>query len=169
MNEVYDMPRLKILLLILALLLAACSRAASPTAAPPLSSPPVTQGGDTPPYPIETPTPEPTPEGAVPFVLEAAHAGDVVVRGTGLAGVPIGLLDVTMAGTVMAQTVIRNDGTFEFQVPPLEAGHRLGILLGNLEGTGWVVEDFRHEAYFGPGVQNVPLIGFFFDTTMVQP
>jgi len=91
------------------------------------------------------------------------------VTGSGPTGVPIVLLDITFGGRLLASGVIDRNGRFELEVgEPLEARHRIGIALGDLTGTGWQPEDFSDEKFYGDEALNVPLVGFFFDTCMIQ-
>ena len=89
------------------------------------------------------------------------------MTGRGPAGVPIGLLNITFMGTMLGQTTIGEDGTFAFTVEPLEAGHRIGIVLGILDGTQWTPEYFQNSAFYGDEARSVPLVGFFYDTALV--
>ena len=120
-------------------------------------------------YPVNAPPANTAPPGAVPFRLnKPVHEGDTQVTGTGTAGVPLLLQDVTFMGKDMGQMVISDKGTFVFQVPALEKNHRLGIALGNLEGTPWKAEDFTALAYQGDESMQVPWVRFYFDTVLVQ-
>ena len=91
------------------------------------------------------------------------------VTGSGPTGVPIQVVDVTMAGVLLGTGVIDRDGTFTVSLfTPLEARHRIGIALGSLAGTKWRDEDFYDDGFHGDEALNVPQIGFFFDTYMVR-
>ena len=105
---------------------------------------------------------------SVPFKLERPiPAGATEVRGTGPAGVPVFVADVTFMGESLGTGTIGPDGKFVVAVKPLEANHRLGLALGNLEGTAWKPEDFYQEAFYGPDAMQVPQVGFFQDTVLV--
>jgi len=121
-------------------------------------------------YPVNTPEAIPSAKGKItPFHLDKLlFEGTTQVTGTGPAGVPISLQDVTFMGTVLAQTVIGSDDTFMFQVTALEKNHRIGIALGDLTGTRWKPEDFNNAAYQGEEPMLVPQVGFFYDTALVQ-
>jgi len=122
-------------------------------------------------YPLPTlaPTAQPYPE-AVPFQLDKPiTAGTTQVTGTGPAGIPIWILDYTFGGAVLGQGVIADDGAFSIQVSELEANHRIGIVLGDLEGTEWQPENFYFRQFYGDDPKQVPMVDFFFDTAMVQP
>jgi hypothetical protein len=104
---------------------------------------------------------------AVPFQLDRPiAAGTTIIRGTGPAGVPIWIADVTFMGEVLGQGTIGPDGKFAIQVQPLEAKHRIGLALAELNGTKWKPEDFYHSEFYGPEATQLPQVGFFFDTVM---
>ena len=110
-----------------------------------------------------------TDSGVAAFqITKPVLSGTVLVKGTGTPGVPLFLLNVTMVGEVLGETVIRDDGTFEFATSPLESGVRIGIVLGNLEGTAWLPEDFYDSGYYGDDARVVPMIGFLYDTALVS-
>jgi hypothetical protein len=54
-------------------------------------------------------------------------------------------------------------------VAPLESSVRIGVAIGDLTGTSYTAEEFDAEAYKGPEALMVPMVGYFLDTTMVQP
>lgn len=121
------------------------------------------------PMPTQAPTAQPFPN-AVPFQLnKPITAGTTEVTGRGPAGIPIWILDYTFGGTVLGQGVTGEDNTFSIQVPTLEANHRIGIVLGDLEGTEWQPENFYFEQFYGDDPKQAPMVDFFFDTAMVQP
>lgn len=114
------------------------------------------------------PEPEVDPN-ITPFNLnKPLVAGLTEVSGTGPAGVPIMVVDVTVMGAILGQGTIGEDGTFTIVVPVLEKDHRIGIALDNLDGTPWTTADFT-EAYAGEEAQLSPMIGAFYDTALVQP
>jgi hypothetical protein len=154
---------LAIALATLATLISGCTLA-SPTAGPAIPDPPAVVGDPMPP----TATPPPGPA-VTPFTLtRPIRPGDTVVRGTGPAGVPIMLVDVTFMGQPLAQTVIGADGTFDVTVQPLGGNHRLGLMLGELAGTPWTDSSFRDSGYKGQEAMQVPQVGFLYDTVLVQ-
>jgi hypothetical protein len=96
--------------------------------------------------------------------------GATEVRGTGPAGVPIFIADITFMGAPLGTGTIGSDGKFVVTVSPLPDGHRVGVALGVLDGTRWKPEDFYVQDYYGPGAMQFPQVGFFHDTVMVgQP
>jgi len=108
-------------------------------------------------------------ENAIPFLLDKPIlAGAKEISGSGVPGVPIAILDITLMGPVLGQTTIKEDGSFVVEVSPLEAGHRVGLFLANLEGTSWKPEDFQDKGYFGEEARMVPMVGFFYDTALVK-
>ena len=106
----------------------------------------------------------------VPFVLTTPlKKGATEVKGTGPKGVPIILADYTFQGEVMGSTVVQEDGTFLFEVQPLQENHRLGIKLAELDNTKWNAMTFTDPRFFGPGFMPMPQDGFYLDTAMVEP
>lgn len=116
------------------------------------------------------PSPEEIPSGIIPFTFDKPLSdGDTKVSGTGPAGVPIEVVDVTLMRLVLAKGTIEDNNTFSFELKePLEKGHRIGIVLAELAGTEWTEEQFADQFYNGDQAMNVPTVGFFFDTAMVQ-
>lgn len=95
-------------------------------------------------------------------------AGATRVTGQGPAGVPVMLLNITVGGKVLARGEIDSDGNFELELnEPLEANYRIGLTLDDLSGTSWEPTDFTEE-FYGEEAMNVPQVGFFFDTSLVQ-
>lgn len=96
---------------------------------------------------------------------EPVKAGDTSVLGTGPAGVPIVLVDVSLVGEPLAYTTIGEDGRFSFTLEnPLPSGHSIGIQLGDLTGTDFLQSQFQYnETYF-----ERPLIGTLFDMVSVR-
>lgn len=122
------------------------------------------------PAPGETgPTQQAGKEGVIPFqIAKPVLPGAEQVSGTGLPGVPIQLINVTTVGDILGETTIQEDGTFIFQIQPVEAGTRIGVAVGDLDGTSWAVEDFYDPGYNGDEAMNVPMVGFLWDTTLVK-
>ena len=113
-------------------------------------------------------SPPPTPTNTVQFKLDRPILpGATEVRGTGPAGVPIFIADVTFMGDPLGTGTIGADGKFVVTVSPLADGHRIGLALGILDGTRWKPEDFYLPAYYGPDSMQAPQVGFFYDTVMV--
>ncbi len=142
--------------LFLLLLFAACA-SPRPTSSPLLS----------PDSPIETPVESPA---VVPFCLDKPLSeGDTKIRGTGPAGVPVVLVDVTRMGALLGSGEINDAGTFSIVVPQLEASHRIGLSVGNLSEMEWDREMFYPEGYRCDNPMQVPQVGFFYDSALVEP
>jgi len=105
----------------------------------------------------------------VPFRLnKPISAAATQVNGTGPAGVPILLVDITLNGEILANTTIGDDGQFIFTVDkPLINGNLIGVALSDLNRTKWVPANFSNEGFFGDAPKQVPMVGFFYDTTQV--
>lgn len=121
------------------------------------------------PPPIQNKLVNPIPKDTAPFGIDKPiFEGTTEITGKGTPGVPVILYDVTFMGAVLGQGTIQSDGTFKILVPALEKGHRIGLGIADLTGTKWKVEDFQNPGYNGNEAELVPMVGFFFDTTMVQ-
>ncbi len=108
--------------------------------------------------------------GAVRFQLDRPlKAGDTIVKGKGPAGIPIIIDNVTTMGSELGAGVIGPDNRFAITVSPLEANTRIGVKLGNLDGTGHTYEEFFTPEYQGDGAQNIPLVDNYLDTVLVNP
>lgn len=94
--------------------------------------------------------------------------GDTVVKGSGPAGIPIVIANVTTMGTILGGDVIGDDNRFSVDVTPLEANTRIGLEIGDLTGTSYVWDQFQTEPFKGSGALIVPLVGYFQDTVVVQ-
>jgi hypothetical protein len=156
-----------VLLAGLVILFTACTSGEMPSPSP-LSS-----AVDTPSSPLaapSSPVATSTAPSVEPFRLDTPIVeGATRVSGSGPAGVPVVLHDITLGGIVLASGAIDANNGFEFQLnEPLEGGHRIGIALGDLSGTKWEQGDFSNESYYGEGALSVPQVGFFFDTSMVE-
>lgn len=115
-------------------------------------------------YPIKTEESLILP-GPVFMINTPVKEGDMVVTGTGPSEVPIILVDVTEVGTILGDTIIDENGIFEFSLTsPLQSGHSIGLQLGNLSNTDLDEKDFLYsETYF-----ERPFIGILFDIANIQ-
>jgi hypothetical protein len=146
-------------LIVLAALLVACTGPVPP--GPRLTESPL---GPSPLSPLSVPGTQVTP-----FKLDRPIlAGATEIRGTGPAGVPIYIADITFMGDPLGTGKVGSDGKFVIVVKPLEAAHRIGLALGILEGTPWKPEDFYRQEFYGPEAMQLPTVGFFFDTAMIS-
>ena len=123
-------------------------------------------------YPAPGPTADPNapPVAVVPFHLNRPiPVGASEVSGTGPAGVPILIADVTAYGEVLAQGIIQEDGTFVIALPyPIEANHRIGLSLNDLAGTGWSEDTFSDPGFVGEEFKLVPMVGVYYDSVLVE-
>lgn len=160
-EEVLNKHRLVILAIAVMLFVAGCNEATPMVETSPLTSPQSV-----------VPTPDertPTEVAMVPFELDKPISGGATeVTGSGPAGIPIMIVDISMGGNVLGTGTVGSDGEFTVELSQaLEARHRIGIALGNLSGTGWEVTDLQDDRYYGSEALSVPQVGFFFDTYFI--
>jgi len=105
------------------------------------------------------------PQGPEFIINRPVRAADSEVSGTGPAGVPIKLINVSEVGVVLAETTIREDGTFTFTLQErLQTGHSIGLQLGDIENTDFNPDDFLYsDTYY-----ERPLVGILFDMLVVE-
>jgi hypothetical protein len=98
-------------------------------------------------------------------ITEPVLGSSITIEGTGPAGVPIRLVDVSEAGKILGEVIIEQNGTFIFNLDqPIESGHSIGIQLGNISNTNLNESDFLYnENYY-----DRPLIGILFDMVVVE-
>jgi hypothetical protein len=93
-------------------------------------------------------------------------AGDTTVRGTGMPGVPLRVVNVTQMASELGRGIVESDGSFEIQLveglPPQE---RIGLMLGDLGDSAFQKTDF----IAGPGYTDIPYIGVVFTSTLTSP
>jgi len=104
---------------------------------------------------IPTTTPEPRLVRGPDFRIEQPVAGDTVVIGTGPANIKINIVDVSWGGAVIGAGTINPDGTFTIDVTPIEGGNRVGVMLADLNDSGYTNEDFRNNENY----QDLPMVG----------
>ena len=124
-------------------------------------------------YPIATPvivplaqgypSPDEIREGILFAINTPLRPGDTEVNGIGPAGLTVFVVNVTLMGEPIGSGRIGDDGTFRIAVPALEPNFQIG-LFADLEAAG-VDPD---SVIAGPGARVVPLVGFFYDTALVQ-
>jgi len=168
--------RLLILLLVLIFLVSCGGKeSAREPSSPEPASYPVEEGESS--YPITEPETEEESgypisenESAYPqgpeFSFDApVTSSDEFVTGTGPAGVPIILVDVSEVGLVLSETLIDSDGVFSFTLEEaIGSGHTIGIQLGDLENTEFSEGDFLYsDSYY-----ERPMIGILFDMLVVE-
>ncbi len=136
-------------------------------------------------YPVEPlPLPSPTidPENYPPPPPEEVfaeprfrfdlplNAGNTLVTGQAPPDLALAIADVTLNGVVLGVGVSDSDGRFSISVQELPDGHRVGVTFAELQ-AGKTLADMSRE-YFphrGEGFMNLPNLGIFFDTEMVEP
>jgi len=134
-------------------------------------------------YPVgPLPLPEPTidPQNYPPPALEESfsdfsfrfdlplNAGDTLVTGQAPPNLSLAIVDVTFNG-ILGIGVSDADGRFSIGVQELLDGHRVGITFSELQ-PGKTHADMSEE-YFphrGEGFINIPNIGIFFDSALVE-
>jgi hypothetical protein len=104
------------------------------------------------------------PEGPAFTIDTPLTASQSAVTGTGPAGVPIRLVNMTRNGEEIGQAVIGEDGKYSITVSGLPAGEQVGIVLGDLTGTSFEPTQFLR----GPGYEDIPQLGLFFAQASVQ-
>jgi hypothetical protein len=95
--------------------------------------------------------------------------GDSVVSGEGPSDLSISIVDVTLMGEVIGRGKINKRGTFEVEVKPLIANHRIGVMLDAKaveEYTESVVQELGK--HLGDDSMMLPQIGRIYDTAMVH-
>ncbi len=134
-------------------------------------------------YPVE-PIPLPSPTlvpGSYPPAEEVfaeprfrldlpLSADDRVVNGQAPPNLALAVVDVSSGGGVLGVGVVGGDGRFSIGVRDLPEGHRVGITFSELQPGKTHAE--MSEEYFphrGEGFMNIPNIGIFFDSTLVEP
>jgi hypothetical protein len=122
------------------------------------------------PAPPTTPQDQTTQVQVTPFKLDKPIVeGTTEITGVGPAGAPIVLTDITSTPQGLANAIISSSGKFTFKVAkPLVKGQRLGVGLVNLQDSPWVDKNFVDPGFQGTEPQQVPNVGFFFDTAIVQ-
>jgi len=104
------------------------------------------------------------PQGPLFTISLPLKAGDLVAQGTGEAGVPLRVVNVTQMASTLGQGTIGPDGKFEIRLAqPLVQGDRIGLMIGDLTGTRFQPTDFLS----GPGYWDMPYIGVVFTSTLV--
>ena len=82
----------------------------------------------------------------------------------------LAVLDVTYNGAPLGMGQSDASGRFEIHVSGLEAGNRIGLAIGALpEGMDIAQTAEMYFPHRGEGFQNLPNVGVFYDTTLVQP
>lgn len=172
-----------LLLALICLALAGCMdsvsapppQAVGPTAAPSAGAPTAQPGypapqGAYPVPPAEATSAYPAPNSSLPegpkFTINTPlKAADGQVSGTGPAGVPIRVINITRGADPIADLTIGDDGSFKAAVAgKINAGDRIALTLGNTSGTKFNSADFLR----GPGYEDLPMVGVVFASTSAE-
>jgi hypothetical protein len=122
------------------------------------------------PAPPASPTPRKgTNVMLVPFrINKPVLAGATTVTGTGPADIPVTLANLSLMGEILGETTVQPDCSFTIQLnKPIENNTWIGITHSDLKGTKWIPQDFQNPGFRSDGAQQVPQVGFFYDTTTV--
>jgi hypothetical protein len=126
-----------------------------PTLSPPSAYPPPT---------IEEEFEEPRFRLDLPLV-----ANGTTVTGQALPNMPVAIVDITFNGVVLGSGVSDDNGRFNINVKPLPQGHRIGITFSELQpGKSFNDMSIEYFPHRGEGFMNLPNVGIFFDTALVE-
>jgi uncharacterized lipoprotein NlpE involved in copper resistance len=116
-------------------------------------------------YPIESEWPDSINKGPDFKIDEPIKGGQTRITGNGPAGIPITLINVSTGGTLLGETTIEQDGSFNFNLQqPVESGHAIGLQLGDISGTDLNQNDFIYnDTYY-----DRPIVGILFDMVTVE-
>lgn len=109
-------------------------------------------------YPSQT-----TSDGILLALDKPIKEETTTVTGEGPAGLPITIINITQMGESLGSGVINEEGKFSVTVSPLAVGTRIG-LQADVAALGLNQDDIK----LGSEARNVPLVGFFFDTALVE-
>lgn len=104
------------------------------------------------------------PEGPQFTITQPVRLSTGQISGTGPAGVPIRIVNITRGAIEIAAVTIGADGTFSAPLKEAFVGDRLAIMLGDTSGTGLD----RNQFIRGPGYEDWPLIGILFASAIVE-
>lgn len=108
--------------------------------------------------------PAPTQSTGVLLSLnKPVRANDTIISGVGPAGLEIVIQNITMMGEVVGYGTIQGDGTFSVQVPSLDSNVRIG-LAADIELQGLTLQEIQP----GNDAISVPMVGYFYDSTVVR-
>jgi hypothetical protein len=109
-------------------------------------------------------------EGPTFQLLLPLKAGARIVNGTAPPGLDLAIADITFNGVTLGTGMSDPNGNFAISVSPLRDGHRIGVTVAELE-PGRTLEDTAVQlfTYRGEGFMNIPNLGIFFDTALVEP
>ncbi len=94
---------------------------------------------------------------------------NLTVTGQAPPNLPIAIIDVTFNGVVLGSGVSDDNGNFSIDVSALQQGNRIGITFSELEpDKSFDDMAIYYFPYRGNGFMNIPNVGIFFDTTLVE-
>ena len=97
-------------------------------------------------------------------------AATMTITGQAPPNLTLAVLDVTYGGTPLGMGQSDANGAFSIPVTGLTPGNRVGLAIGALpEGMDLVQAAETYFPHRGEGFQNLPNIGVFYDTTLVEP
>ncbi|MBX7251839.1 MAG: hypothetical protein K1X50_07640 [Candidatus Promineofilum sp.] len=97
-------------------------------------------------------------------------AATTTITGQAPPNLVLAVLDVTYGGAPLGQGRSDENGVFSVPVSGLIAGNRIGLAIGELpQGLDIAQTAETYFPYRGEGFQNLPNIGVFYDTVVVQP
>lgn len=105
------------------------------------------------------------PQGPVFYINKPILEGVSIVTGTGPAGIPLRLINLTKIDQILGETIIDENGNFSFELDEsLESGQTIGIKLGDISNTTLSEQDFLYNEYY----YERPYVGILFDLTIVE-
>lgn len=130
----------------------------------------------TPPLPTATPLPENYPAPTEETFLEPRFqfdlpltTGATQVTGQAPPDLPLAIVDVTLNGTVLGTGQSDGNGRFSIDVQPLPDGHRIGVTFAELEpGLDFPQMSEKYFPYRGDSFMNIPNVGIFLETALVE-
>ena len=161
--------------------LAASDATATPPAAPGGDAYPAPDVAVVDPYPAEgeaaLPAESYPPPAAEETFLEPRFridqpvtAATTTITGQAPPNLTLAVLDVTYGGSPLGIGQSDANGAFAISVSGLTAGNRIGLAIGALpEGMDIAQTAEMYFPHRGEGFQNLPNIGVFYDTTLVEP
>ena len=97
-------------------------------------------------------------------------AATTTITGQAPPNLTLAVLDVTYGGSPLGIGQSDANGAFAISVSGLTAGNRIGLAIGALpEGMDIAQTAEMYFPHRGEGFQNLPNIGVFYDTTLVEP
>ena len=161
--------------------LAASDATATPPAAPGGDAYPAPDVAVVDPYPAEGEAALPAESYPPPAVEETfleprfridqpVTTAATTITGQAPPNLTLAVLDVTYGGSPLGIGQSDANGAFAISVSGLTAGNRIGLAIGALpEGMDIAQTAEMYFPHRGEGFQNLPNIGVFYDTTLVEP